>query len=59
MKFTIEQEAYAAELLNAHSKHVEKHWTTTLEVIAAELNLTDEQVQELIKTNNVRDMWNQ
>lgn len=59
MKFTIAQEEYAASMLNNHSKHVEAHWTTTLNVIAAELNLTDEEVQELIQTNNVRDMWNQ
>jgi hypothetical protein len=58
MKFTVAQEAYAAEMLNAHSKHVEEHWATTLHVIAAELDLTDEQVQELIQTNNVKDMWN-
>lgn len=59
MRFTIGQQEYAATLLNGHSKHVEAHWKLTLETIAAELCMSDEEVQELINTNNVRDMWNQ
>lgn len=58
MKFTIAQEQFAADLLNKHSKAVEQHWTDTLNRIAVDLDLTEEQVQELIQTNNVRDMWN-
>lgn len=58
MIFSEDEIKRAAELLNAHSKVVESHWEATLVVIGDELNMTREQVEQLISTKEVEGKWN-